>query len=293
MNSKLLQTEKDMRSFSPLWNPYRDTPSTDMINLLTQRVEDAKQAALKILGKSPYGSKRMRLTEETERFKEDNVKRPRTDFEEGIEASSTTEELKLQVQAYRDKIEELSKKLEEKEGETESLQDLNHTLIVKERKSNDELQEARKELINQLKGTGNSHASVRYKRMGELDSKPFQEACKKKYSGREERDVKALELCSLWEGHIKDSNWFPFVNVEIGNNNYKEIIDDKDDKLNKLRNDLGDDVFKAVTTALTEMNEYNASGRYIVAELWNFKEERRATLKEGIQRLSKYKRMKK
>ncbi|RZC71667.1 hypothetical protein C5167_034837 [Papaver somniferum] len=209
MNSKLLQTEKDMRSFSPLWNPYRDTPSTDMINLLTQRVEDAKQAALKILGKSPYGSKRMRLTEETERFKEDNVKRPRTDFEEGIEASSTTEELKLQVQAYRDKIEELSKKLEEKEGETESLQDLNHTLIVKERKSNDELQEARKELINQLKGTGNSHASVRYKRMGELDSKPFQEACKKKYSGREERDVKALELCSLWE--VSKSLFFPRV----------------------------------------------------------------------------------
>ncbi|KAI3891565.1 hypothetical protein MKX03_033112 [Papaver bracteatum] len=235
----------------------------------------------------------MKLTEGEERFKEDNVKRTTTDFEEGLEASSTTEELKLQVQEYRDKIEKLIKKLEEKEGEMESLEDLNHSLIVKERKSNDELQEARKELISQLKGTGDSHASVRYKRMGELNSKPFWEACKKKYSGKEEKDVKASELCSLWESRIKDSNWFPLVNVEIGNNNYKEIIDDKDDKLIRLRNDLGDDVFKAVTTALTEMNEYNASGWYIAPELWNFKEERWATLKEGIQRLSKYKRMKK
>jgi len=38
--------------------------------------------------------------------------------------------------------------LREKEGELNDLEALNQTLIVRERKSNDELQDARKELIN-------------------------------------------------------------------------------------------------------------------------------------------------
>jgi hypothetical protein len=46
------------------------------------------------------------------------------------------------------KVEAILKQLREREGELEDLEDLNQTLIVKERKSNDELQEARKELIS-------------------------------------------------------------------------------------------------------------------------------------------------
>ena len=45
--------------------------------------------------------------------------------------------------------------------------------------------------------------------------------------------------------------------------------------------EFGPEVYKAVTTALAEINEYNASGCYIVPELWNFKDGRRATLAEG------------
>lgn len=46
------------------------------------------------------------------------------------------------------KMEEMSEQLQEKVEEMEDLEALNQTLVVKERKSNDELQEARKELIS-------------------------------------------------------------------------------------------------------------------------------------------------
>ena len=46
------------------------------------------------------------------------------------------------------KMETVLKDLREKEGELDDLEALNQTLIIRERKSNDELQDARKELIN-------------------------------------------------------------------------------------------------------------------------------------------------
>jgi hypothetical protein len=53
---------------------------------------------------------------------------------------------------------------------------------------------------------------------------------------------------------------------------FQQILDDKDEKLVGLKKQLGEEVYKAVTTALLEINEYNASGSYVVSELWNNKE---------------------
>ncbi|PNX75509.1 XH/XS domain protein, partial [Trifolium pratense] len=66
-----------------------------------------------------------------------------------------------------------------------------------------------------------------------------------------------------------------------------EILDEGDEKLKSLKEELGDEVHDAVATALKEMNEYNPSGRYTVPELWNFREGRKASLKEGVCHLMK------
>lgn len=50
---------------------------------------------------------------------------------------------------------------------------------------------------------------------------------------------------------------------------------------------MGEGAYNAVVTALTEVNEYNPSGRYVTSELWNYTEGRRATLQEGVQFLMK------
>ena len=67
----------------------------------------------------------------------------------------------------------------------------------------------------------------------------------------------------------------------------QEIIDEEDERLKDLQNEYGDEVYMVVTDALKEMNEYNPSGRYVVSELWNFKEGRKATLREGVEDILK------
>lgn len=173
--------------------------------------------------------------------------------------------------------------LREKEGNLEDLEALNQALIVKEHNSNNELQEARKELINVLRDicTGSSKANIGVKRMGELDHEPFLEVMKLKYN-EEEAEEKTSELCSLWEEYLKDPDWHPFRVIEV-NGKHQEIIDEQDEKLNTLKREMGDKVCQAVTAALKEVNEYNPSGRYITSEVWNYKERRKASLKEGAE----------
>ncbi|KAK6915073.1 Factor of DNA methylation 1-5/IDN2, domain XH [Dillenia turbinata] len=118
------------------------------------------------------------------------------------------------------------------------------------------------------------------KRMGETDQKPFVNTCKVRFPADESR-LKASTLCSLWEENLKHPEWHPFRIVTV-NGISEEKINDEDEKLKNLKEEWGIEIYEAVATALKMLNEYNPSGRYAVPELWNFKEKRKATLKEGI-----------
>ncbi|KAK7305733.1 hypothetical protein VNO77_43643 [Canavalia gladiata] len=109
-------------------------------------------------------------------------------------------------------IDDLKKDLRDKEQPLQDLNALNQTRIIKERKSNNKLWEARKELVEGLKGLS-SHGNVRLKRMGELGTRPFLEGMKKNYN--EEAEKRASELCSLWEEYLKDPDWHPFKVIRV------------------------------------------------------------------------------
>ncbi|KAL3506824.1 hypothetical protein ACH5RR_032206 [Cinchona calisaya] len=177
----------------------------------------------------------------------------------------------------------IEEELKEKEEDLEALENLNQALIIKERKSNDELQEARKELIHGLKDSRCSFINV--KRMGELDEKPFLIVAKSKFSVTEAAK-KAVELCSSWDVHLRDPSWHPHKVITDGENT-KEVIDENDEKLKVVMAEYGDEVYQAVIKALNEMNEYNPSGRYPLPELWNSKEGRKASLREGVEHILK------
>ncbi|XP_024199539.1 factor of DNA methylation 1 isoform X2 [Rosa chinensis] len=154
-------------------------------------------------------------------------------------------------------------------------------LLKKDDQSEAELQEARQEFINGLGGL-NFCTTIGVKRMGELDNKPFQTSCKRQYS-KKEADDKAATLYSQWEGYLRDPNWYPFTTSMDSCGNSKLTINEEDEKLKQLKVcNLDIEVYKAVTTALVELNSYNTNGRTPIAELWNFKEGRKATVKEGI-----------
>ncbi|KAK6139550.1 hypothetical protein DH2020_026696 [Rehmannia glutinosa] len=179
-------------------------------------------------------------------------------------------------------IDEMEARLQEKKEDLDNLEELNQLLLAKERQSNQELQMARKVLIEGLSDLmSRSRVNIGIKRMGEIDDKAFKNACKLRFPP-EEADIKAVELCSLWQEYLKNPEWHPFKIVEDENGNAQRILKEDDELLRGLKDEWGDEVHDAVITALKELQEYNPSGCYVVSELWNFKENRKATLMEAI-----------
>ncbi|KAF2301482.1 hypothetical protein GH714_025015 [Hevea brasiliensis] len=174
--------------------------------------------------------------------------------------------------ALQKKMKMMTAELEQKDEDLVFVESLNQTLIMKERQTNDELQEGRKELIQDY---------YWIKRMGEIDEKPFLNTFKQRFPP-EEAQLQASTQCSLWQQYLNNPEWHPFKIINNAEGNSQEIVDEESERLQNLKLEWGDDIYMAVVTALKELNEYNPSGRYVIPELWNFKEERKATLKEVI-----------
>ncbi|KAJ4825294.1 hypothetical protein Tsubulata_012520 [Turnera subulata] len=177
--------------------------------------------------------------------------------------------------------EDLRKQLADQKNEKKEVKDEPINLLLrKERMSNIELQDARKELMMGFSEMSGRYGDIGVKRMGELDIRPFVEAMKRKYGGQDAED-RAFEISSSWEEYLRDPGWHSFKRITIAGQLH-EVVDDEDNKLKKLKEDVGEGADNAVAKALMEMNEYNPSGRYPTSELWNYKQGRKASLAEGV-----------
>ncbi|KAJ8439871.1 hypothetical protein Cgig2_003937 [Carnegiea gigantea] len=180
----------------------------------------------------------------------------------------------------------IKQKLIDTEEKLEQNAALTGPLIAKERECNDELQEARQELISGLvNNTKDPDASIAVRSMGVFHESVFRAAARELYP-RKDATAKARELISQWNTYIRDPEWHPFKICQE-NGVFKEVIVIEDERLQSLRQELGEEACWSVIATLNELNEYNPSGRYPVLELWNFSAQRKASLKEGAEFLLK------
>ncbi|CAA0815844.1 Factor of DNA methylation 1 [Striga hermonthica] len=92
-----------------------------------------------------------------------------------------------------------------------------------------------------------------------------------------------FKMCSIWQEKVENVEWRQIRVVKDKDEKHaKREIKEDDDELWELREEWGEKIYEVVTTALMEMEEYSPGGRYVVPELWNFKEKRMASLMEVI-----------
>ncbi|KAG9160723.1 hypothetical protein Leryth_022307 [Lithospermum erythrorhizon] len=117
--------------------------------------------------------------------------------------------------------------------------------------------------------------------MGDIDEKTFQKACKARFP-TEEAQIKAAELCSLWQEQLKSLSSHLFSRYSYVHCITQRVLNPEDEMLRELHMEWGDEVYNSVTKSLKEIEEYNPSGRYPVPEMWHLNDDRQATLKEVI-----------
>ncbi|KAK3140054.1 hypothetical protein QOZ80_5AG0394860 [Eleusine coracana subsp. coracana] len=151
-----------------------------------------------------------------------------------------------------------------------------------ERNVGNELESVRNEMIKGFLVIDVGGRKLGIREMGKLNEKAFKIACLQKLPP-EEVGAACYQLYSLWQKQLSDLSWYPFKKVTV-DGNCQEIVNVDDDKLQELKSAWGEVAHDAVVKALMEMQEYNRlSDRSIAYELWNYKEGRKATIREGVE----------
>ncbi|OQU77429.1 hypothetical protein SORBI_3009G048300 [Sorghum bicolor] len=181
----------------------------------------------------------------------------------------------------REKIDKLKEELNEKIDELKYAENYNQDLISRERKSSDELREAREVLINSLQSlprTTSCQSQIGVKKVGELDPSVFLSLCKRKFPAAD-AEAKSSSLCSKWQNEIENPEWQPFK-VIIVDGKASEALNEGDRKLQELK-ELGQEPYAAVTKVLMELKDANGGRKDPFPELWNYDQGRKANMVEG------------
>ncbi|XP_031399386.1 factor of DNA methylation 1-like isoform X3 [Punica granatum] len=117
-------------------------------------------------------------------------------------------------EVIRVKMKEISDELEEKVENLSCREEENEALLRRGIESRNQLQETHRFLISAMQGLLGAGMNIGMKRLGELDRKPFQDACRQRFSS-EEAETRAAALISLWESQLGDPSWHPMKVVDI------------------------------------------------------------------------------
>ncbi|GJM95833.1 hypothetical protein PR202_ga12611 [Eleusine coracana subsp. coracana] len=176
----------------------------------------------------------------------------------------------------KEELDEIIAKLKEKDEEIEFADSLNQDLVVKDSRTSEELEEAKKEMIRAFeeRSRARSNLNIVVKKMGELDQRAFRAACKEKIENDDFEGEFAL-LYSKWQYEIEQPEWY----ID-DDGKKKEPINENDEKLQALKAESGKEAHDRVLRALREMSEYSPHDRCLEPELWDFKKDEIATVPE-------------
>ncbi|CAI9288050.1 unnamed protein product [Lactuca saligna] len=186
-------------------------------------------------------------------------------------------DLEEKLKNSQSKLIQKDEQLQELKEQLQELKDRVNTVCLAIQRKNDEMQDARQELIHGLEMYPYC-SYVGIKTMGVVDSMPFYFGCHLTKKTRKETKKNPTNLLVKCRKLVEDQNWHPF---KVGSDE-KEIIDEENEEMVRLKAECSEEQYHAVVTALKERNEYEINGKHPVQELWNYKEKRKASLKEGI-----------
>ncbi|KAL6505745.1 hypothetical protein OROHE_023124 [Orobanche hederae] len=196
---------------------------------------------------------------------------------------------RLELKDVASSVLKITDQLKDTQEQNEYQEAMINALTVENCQLKEENGAAKKLLISNLPEYFGEEYGIEIKLVGEIDISPFISICSRRQSAvlsNNARITKATELCTHWQQKLRNPAWSPFKKSREGGIE-KEIVDDDDAELKKLRKEMGVTAFKAVQRALEEINEHNSSGRYPVAKLWHVKDNREARIDEIVECMMK------